>query len=282
MDKAVLFIGQYFLNPLLPVEYHAPQYWGSQFLACWILNYLGGFFFYFSTATVSYWYFFRHKRDIYYPDTLPDDLTDQIQTEIGIAMRSFPFMSFMFSPFTFGVTRGWSKMYYSVEDYGWGYMVFSVVWFLVVTDFMIYYIHRGLHLKWFYTHIHKVHHTYQYTTPFSSHAFHWADGWSQGVPYYIFVYIFPFHWLLWICMFLMVNCWTVLIHDQVDLLGHNYIQSTGHHSIHHSTFKYNYGQYFTFWDRLNNTYFPTIRTHDFSGSKLLPDKSKHNSPPKQE
>jgi len=272
MDLAVEYIGRTLINPFIPSEYHTPHFWPSQFLSCWILNYIGGFLFYFSFATLSYWYFFRHNKSKYYPTTLPEDITHQIQTEISIAMKSFPLMALCFSPFTFGVTRSWSKMYYSISDYGWGYLIFSVILFLFITDFMIYYIHRGLHIGWFYNNIHKQHHTYQYTTPFSSHAFHWGDGWAQGVPYYIFVYIFPFHWLLWICMFFFVNCWTVLIHDQVDFLGHSFIQSTGHHTIHHTSFKYNYGQYFTFWDKFNGTYHPTSRTHTFSGSRLTQKK----------
>jgi len=275
MDIAVEAVGRYLLNPFLPEEYHAPEYWGTQFAACWLMNYLGAIFFYFSCATLSYWFFFRYRRAIYYPSTLPEDLTEQITTEIGIAMRSFPVMALFFSPFTFGVSRGWSKMYYSVDQYGWGYLILSVVLFLIITDFMIYYIHRGLHLKWLYQNVHKVHHTYQYTTPFSSHAFHWADGWSQGMPYYIFVYLFPCQSVLWICMFMSVNLWSVIIHDQVDFLGHNWIQSTGHHSIHHSAFKYNYGQYFTLWDKINNTYHPAIQTHTLSGHKLnIPEKLK--------
>jgi len=27
-----------------------------------------------------------------------------------------------------------------------------------------------------------------------------------------------------------------------------------HHTHHHSKFNYNYGQFFTFWDRVGNTY----------------------------
>jgi len=245
MDIAVTFIGTYLFNPLLPISLHAPNYWPTQFLACWLLNYTGAVFFYLSISSMSYYYYYRLNRDRYYPATLPKDLTPQIRVEIGIAMRSFPIMAIAFSPFTFGVTRGWSKMYYNVEDYGWTYLVFSVVLFLIVTDCVIYWIHLALHTPFLYNHVHKPHHTYRYTTPFSSHAFHWADGWAQGIPYYLFVYFFPFHWLVWILMFVFVNFWTIMIHDQVDFTGQfKFIQSTGHHTIHHSHFKYNYGQFY--------------------------------------
>jgi len=275
MEVAINLINTYIFNPLIPSAYHAPNFWLTQFLSCWLMNYIGGVLFYFSLASLSYYFFFRWKRDQFYPTTLPEDIDDQIRVEIGIAMKAFPRMSLAFSPFTFGVTRGWTKMYYSVDEYGWGYLVFSIILFLCLTDWLIYYIHRGLHIPFFYNNIHKPHHTYRFTTPYSSHAFHWADGWAQGVPYYIFVYIFPFHSLVWIIMFLFINCWTILIHDQVDFSGHlKFIMSTGHHTIHHSHFKYNYGQYFTFWDRINGTHLQAERTHDFfTGTRLTcPDK----------
>jgi len=39
--------------------------------------------------------------------------------------------------------------------------------------------------------------------------------------------------------------------QQVDFVGDFWIMnSTGHHTIHHTDFNYNYGQYFSIWDRL--------------------------------
>eukprot|EP01126_Amoeba_proteus_P037525 TRINITY_DN3871_c1_g1_i2.p1 TRINITY_DN3871_c1_g1~~TRINITY_DN3871_c1_g1_i2.p1 ORF type:complete len:178 (-),score=11.53 TRINITY_DN3871_c1_g1_i2:187-720(-) len=153
---------------------------------------------------------------------------------------------------------------------GWNYLIFSMVLFFIFTDFTIYWVHRWLHLPSVYKYLHKDHHTYRWTTPFSSHAFHYIDGWSQGVQYYVFVYIFPFHHLLFISMFLFVNCWTVMIHDQVDFMSPSkFLLSTGHHTIHHTKFNYNYGQYFTFWDRICGTYLPAEQTNSIlSGEKI--------------
>lgn len=48
-----------------------------------------------------------------------------------------------------------------------------------------------LHHRLLYAPIHKLHHKYKETTPFSSYAFHPLDGWLQGCPYHIFVFLFP-------------------------------------------------------------------------------------------
>lgn len=38
------------------------------------------------------------------------------------------------------------------------------------------------------------------------------------------------------------------------MLRSKIINSSAHHSVHHLYFNYNYGQYFTFWDRLGGSH----------------------------
>ncbi len=58
-------------------------------------------------------------------------------------------------------------------------------------------------------------------------------------------------------MFVFVNLWTVSIHDQRGFLpwwADIVINGADHHTIHHSDFIYNYGQYFTLWDRIGGSH----------------------------
>eukprot|EP01101_Sappina_pedata_P003164 TRINITY_DN13391_c0_g1_i1.p1 TRINITY_DN13391_c0_g1~~TRINITY_DN13391_c0_g1_i1.p1 ORF type:complete len:298 (-),score=92.58 TRINITY_DN13391_c0_g1_i1:81-920(-) len=243
-------------------------------LANYLLHYLGAVFFYFAFASASFFLLFRWNKDRFYPDTLPEDLSKQIRTEIGIAMESFPLMAVLITPFPVLLQLGYGKVYYSVDDYGWLYLFLSIPLFIITTDFSIYWIHRGLHHRLLYKRIHKLHHTYKYTTPFSSHAFNFVDGWAQGVSYYLFCFIFPLHHIVFLGMFFFVNMWTISIHDQVDFQGNGILNSTGHHTIHHVEFNYNYGQYFTLWDRVFGTYKAAVQTHEFSTFKRLPQSPK--------
>eukprot|EP01127_Copromyxa_protea_P010805 TRINITY_DN2672_c0_g1_i1.p1 TRINITY_DN2672_c0_g1~~TRINITY_DN2672_c0_g1_i1.p1 ORF type:complete len:289 (-),score=48.21 TRINITY_DN2672_c0_g1_i1:52-918(-) len=273
MEVAISAVSDYLINPFLPEGYKAPQFWPATALACYLLLYIGGRVFYFGVAYFQYYYFWERNREKYYPHTVPyEKLQAQMKDEKEIAVRNMAKMAALMTPFTFGVSQGWSKTYYNVDDYGWPYLIASIFMFFVFTDFMIYWVHRLLHYGLVYKYIHKEHHTYRYTTPFSSHAFHWVDGWSQGVQYYVFVYLFPFHHILFIVMFIFVNCWTVMIHDQIDFVSPSkVILSTGHHTIHHAQFNYNYGQYFTFWDRLCGTYLPAPQTNELiTGKRLSP------------
>jgi len=272
----VHLFSQFIVNPLLPPEYHNTVYWPTHMFCCFLFLCISGIIFYLSLAGGSYYFFFVRGKKNYFPTTLPEDISKQVKHEISIALRHIPGMAVITAPVAFGITRGYSKIYYSVDEYGWVYFFFSIPSFLFFTDMLIYYIHRGLHWGPLYKYIHKTHHTYRYTTPFSSHAFHFLDGTAQACPYFIFVYLFPMHDILFGIMFFFVNAWTISIHDQVDFSGQlSFINSTGHHTIHHTEFNYNYGQYFTLWDRINGTHRDGTQTHDFwKGKRLISSEGK--------
>jgi lathosterol oxidase len=100
-------------------------------------------------------------------------------------------------------------------------------------------------------------------TPFASHAFHPLDGYAQSVPYHLFVYLIPMQKWLYIGMFIFVNFWTVMIHDGNFISHSTIINTSAHHAVHHLYFNYNYGQYFTFWDRLGGSHrAPTDEQYD--------------------
>jgi len=101
----------------------------------------------------------------------------------------------------------------------------------------------------------------------ASHAFHPLDGFAQSTPYHAFVFLFPMNKLVYLLLFVFVNCWTISIHDGVFVSRDGVLNSCAHHSEHHLHFTCNYGQYFTFWDRL----FGTHKTPDFANL----DPSKH-------
>lgn len=255
-----------------------PEELSHQMLVYWLVLWLGGSFFYLLFGFISYTVFFRLRKHTYFPKTIDPDnkreLWQQVKHEMFIALASIPFMASLMMPATVAVHRGYSKMYYEIteETGGWRWIAISSVIFFAVTDFSVYCLHRALHHPVVYKYVHKLHHTYKYTTPFSSHAFNPCDGFGQGVSYYLVVFFLPIHHIQFVLMFLFVNFWTISIHDQVDFGGH-FLNTTGHHTIHHEQFNYDYGQYSTVWDRLGGTYRPAEQTHElFSLTKIADSK----------
>ncbi|KAK9766754.1 c-5 sterol desaturase, variant 2 [Basidiobolus ranarum] len=179
-----------------------------QFSSLLFLAAFGAYTLYMVFSTLSFHLFFD-KRQMNHPRFLKD----QVNQEIKMATDSIPLMALLTAPFFILEVRGYSQLYESVDEYGWPYLFFSIALFLFITDFGIYWIHRGLHHKSVYARLHKPHHKWIVPTPFASIAFHPVDGWAQSLPYHICVFLFPMHKILYLVLFLLVQIWSILIHD---------------------------------------------------------------------
>ncbi|RKP14239.1 hypothetical protein BJ684DRAFT_8903 [Piptocephalis cylindrospora] len=224
------------------------QIW-RQFTSLTLIATVFGFLLYFSVAAPSYFFIYDHAQMNH-----PRFLKNQIRREITLSCSSFFTMSLMTAFFFLGEIHGYSRMYEGPAEYGWAYLIASIPLFIFLTDFGVYWIHRGLHHRLVYARLHKPHHQWIIPTPFASHAFHPLDGFLQSTPYHIFVYLLPMNKFLYLGLFVFVNLWTVLIHDGEYMVQGPVINSSAHHAVHHLQFNYNYGQYFTLWDRVGGSY----------------------------
>ncbi|KAF8207079.1 fatty acid hydroxylase [Mycena galopus ATCC 62051] len=228
------------------------EYIPRQLISLSVLVSLGAYLVYFIFAGLSYRFIFNHDMMRH-----PRFLKDQVQLEIACSVRALPVMSLMTVPLFEAEVLGYSRLYKGVDTYGYFYFFASIPLFLLFTDYGIYWIHRWLHLPFLYRVLHKPHHQWIVPTPFAAHAFHPVDGFAQSIPYHLFVFLFPMHRLLYLGMFWFVTCWTILIHDSDMITGHpleKFINGPAHHTLHHIYFTVNYGQYFTWADRVNNSY----------------------------
>ena len=85
-------------------------------------------------------------------------------------------------------------------------------------------------------------------------SFNPLDSFFQALPHHLCAFLFPLHAGVSLLFISFVTIWAVAIHDRVSLVRHPWLNYTGHHTIHHHFSKYNYGQFFTFWDRVGGTY----------------------------
>ncbi|KAH9057799.1 hypothetical protein EDB87DRAFT_1564675 [Lactarius vividus] len=237
---------------ILTVSAWPRDYIPRQLLSLSAITLTGIFFLYFIFAGLSYRYIFNHEMMSH-----PRFLKNQVKLEIQCSLRAFPGMALLTLPWFQAEVRGYSKLYDSVGDYGLAYLLFSIPFFLVFTDYGIYWVHRLLHHPLIYKYVHKPHHKWLIPTPFASHAFHPLDGYLQSVPYHLFIFVFPLHRWLYLGLFVFVNFWSILIHDSDMITGHaleNVINGPAHHTLHHLYFTVNYGQYFTWADRWGGSY----------------------------
>ncbi|XP_076372521.1 lathosterol oxidase-like [Tachypleus tridentatus] len=254
MDVVLQVCDQCVFTPLLyPSWWPEDDIW-RQFLTLNVVLTLGGTLVYLIPATFSY-SFVYDKRLLKHPQVLHR----QVQKEIFYTLKSIPFMALFTSVLFLLEIRGCSLLYNKISDskYGWWTVFASVIAFIMFTDCLIYWIHRGLHHKLVYKHIHKPHHKWKIPTPFASHAFHPLDGFLQSVPYHIYVFLFPMNKYVYLVLYIAVNVWTVSIHDgnyQVPNILKSVVNGSAHHMDHHVFYNYNYGQYLTLWDRLGGSF----------------------------
>jgi lathosterol oxidase len=221
-----------------------------QFITLYCITWVFGMVIYFLFASLSFFFIFD-KRTLDHPKFIKN----QISLEIISALRAIPGLAALTAPVFLAEVRGFGKLYDLSEDGpGFWYDIAQFPIFLLFTDFCIYWIHRGLHHPRIYKHLHKAHHKWIMPTPFASHAFHFVDGFAQSVPYHVFPFIFPLQKLAYVVLFVFVNFWSIMIHDGEYLTNNPIVNGAACHSLHHSRFEVNYGQFFTAFDRLGGTY----------------------------
>lgn len=213
---------------------------------------IGGLVFYGILSTLSYFYFFRWRKQRYHPTYVEDKV--EVRRALKWSVVSLLGNAVLTTPFHLAIAYGWSKVYWDVGDYGWGYLAASVVFYVAFTETLIYWVHRALHWDLLYKYIHAPHHSFKQPTSFVGVAFNPLDSFAQGFAHHICVFLFPVHVGVYLAFVTFVTVWAVMIHDRVSFVTWKGINYTGHHTVHHWFDNYNFGQFFTFWDRIGGTY----------------------------
>ena len=190
----------------------------------------------------------------------------RIRVPLSVSLAALPMYSFLPALCEHIVERGWTLAYVRVDEYGWGTYLFHFFAYMAFVEFGVYWNHRLLHdLRVGYDKLHYIHHKYNKEntlSPFAGLAFHPLDGILQAIPYFWTLFVFPMHSLTYELMLFGTGVWTTNIHDCVEVECQP-IMGAGYHTIHHTTYRHNYGQFFTYMDRA----FGTIMYPEKSGKK---------------
>ncbi|KAK9105806.1 hypothetical protein Scep_022650 [Stephania cephalantha] len=218
------------------------------FLQTWLRNYIGGCLLYLISGFLWCFYIYYWKRNVYLPkDAIPSRKSMVLQ--MVVAMKAMPCYSLFPSMSEYMVENGWTRCFARISDVGWlSYAVYMAI-YLFIVEFGIYWMHRELHdIKFLYKHLHATHHIYnkQNTlSPFAGLAFHPLDGILQAAPHVMALFLVPTHFTSHIALIFIEGIWTANIHDCID--GKIWpIMGAAYHTIHHTTYRHNYGHY-TIW-----------------------------------
>ena len=163
--------------------------------------------------------------------------------------------------------KGYTRVYTDVKIYGWWYLPISLVVFMLLHETYYYWLHRWMHQPPIFRIVHKVHHDSKITSPFTAFSFHPLEGLLQAIFLPTLLMILPMHYYIIIIQLTVMTISSVINHLNIEIypkkFNNNFIGrwliGATHHSLHHKQFKYNYGLYFTFWDKIKKTESPLFK-----------------------
>ena len=188
----------------------------------------------------------------------------QLQTEITWSLINGLIFSFSGAVALILWQKGFTKVYTNIHDYGWWYLPVSLVISMLLHETYYYWLHRWMHHPRVFKIVHKVHHDSNITSPFTAFSFHPLEGVLQAIFFPVVLLFLPMHYYIIIVQLVIMSLSSVINHLDIEIYPKNFNKNifgkwligAPHHSLHHKQFKYNYGLYFTFWDKIRKTESP--------------------------
>lgn len=159
---------------------------------------------------------------------------------------------------------GYTKVYTDWTAYPLWWAPLSLAIAMLAHETYYYWLHRWMHQPRIFRIVHKVHHDSNITSPWTAFSFHPLEGVLQAIFLPALLMVMPMHLYVIILQLTIMTLSSVVNHLDIEIyprrfykhfLGKWLIGAT-HHSLHHKQFKYNYGLYFTFWDKWKDTESP--------------------------
>ncbi|KAI8893172.1 hypothetical protein BC833DRAFT_532107 [Globomyces pollinis-pini] len=135
-------------------------------------------------------------------------------------------------------------------------IILSLIFFVVVQDFLYYFMHRALHWGPLYKHIHKKHHEFTHSNVLVSEYSTTAEALCVAFEFFfgpaVLSYFRGMHVIQLLLWFAVRIIQSIDCHSGYDFPWslHHYIPvwaGAEFHDYHHSAFVGNYGSFFRFW-----------------------------------
>lgn len=184
-----------------------------------------------------------------------------VRREMGYSALTLVIFGLMGAATIVASQWGWTRMYWQVSDYGWGWFWGSVVCTIFLHDAYFYWTHRLMHHPKLFNAFHRVHHLSTNPTPWAAYSFAPLEAVVEAGIFPVAVCVMPLHPLA----FTVVMLWQIVF----NVLGHTgyefhprwlmnsrlrfLLNTPTNHVMHHEKLRGNYGLYFNLWDRLMGT-----------------------------
>lgn len=155
----------------------------------------------------------------------------------------------------YGITQGLKlPIYFEVSAYGWTYTLLTTVGYFVIVDGLAYYVHRGFHNRFLFRWVHRHHHRYVATTPYTATALHPVELLALQLAAFLPIFIVPLHASSIGGVLAYILIFNIIDHSGVRLTSILPWQGPStYHDDHHVYFHCNFGQHLMIFDKLHGT-----------------------------
>lgn len=153
----------------------------------------------------------------------------------------------------------------------WGELWFwaSLVLMIVAHDAYFYWVHRLSHDRRLFALVHRRHHLSNNPSPFTAYSFDWGEAVLMGSFVPLWVLLVPTSWVVVDLFVLHQIVRNTLLHCGIEVMParrdgrplFDWMTTTTHHDLHHGKVGWNFGLYFTWWDRWMGTEHPDYHRH---------------------
>lgn len=150
---------------------------------------------------------------------------------------------------------------------GWTYFIFSTVMLIVLHDAWFYWSHRLIHHRKLFRRFHREHHKSHNPSPWTAYSFDPGEAVVNAIYLPLVLLLIPSSGL---AIFIFIN--HMMLRNAIGHSGYelfpssrngrpifDWLTTVTHHDLHHAQAGWNYGLYFTWWDRLMETEHPLYR-----------------------
>lgn len=175
---------------------------------------------------------------------------------------------FIFSLYAILIFRSpfseFTRIYKDINQYGIGYLMFSVMVAIIIHDTYFYWTHRLMHHPKLFRFFHLVHHKSTNPSPWAAYSFHPSEAIVEGGVILAVTVSIPIHPIAIGLFLLFMISFNVYGHLGFEIFPRwilktkigNWFNTSTNHNMHHHYFKGNYGLYFRFWDQIMGTTHP--------------------------
>ena len=207
----------------------------------------------------------------------------QLRRELLTSLRTIVIFAGLGLTIWTGTELGLLRFYEDPAALGWTWFVISVVLLIVLHDAWFYWTHRLIHDPRLFRRFHLTHHKSVVPTPFTSYAFDTREALINGIFLPIIGALMPISYLAMFIFMAHMMLRNAIGHCGYELFPRNgesrplfdWMTTVTHHDLHHAEARWNYGLYFTFWDRLMGTEHPEYQECFAEAVNLEPKAQSH-------